>query len=232
MTCRLNTIVLEGVAVYLLHRPGEAILIDSGRRGSAPRILSKMQKFGIEPSMLKWIILTHAHFDHAGSARKLQELTGCKIAVHSAESRRLLRGRGPIPSGTRPRARRLSILGKIFMPWIMFFPGVKADLELEGDCKLEDFGFPGRIIHTPGHSPSSLSIILDNGEALVGDILREEDEDVIGIGMFYEDEEVLLESLEKIASYDPKVIYLSHGTHIDHLTFGKAIERIQIGHRN
>lgn len=86
------------------------------------------------------------------------------------------------------------------------FEGVKPDIVVTGDVDLSEYGIAGKIIHTPGHSPSSLSIILDNGEALVGDIVREEEPSVTGLGMFYEDELALLGSLEKIAAYEPGII--------------------------
>jgi glyoxylase-like metal-dependent hydrolase (beta-lactamase superfamily II) len=60
-------------------------------------------------------------------------------------------------------------------------------------------GPTGRIVHTPGHSGGSLSILLDSGEALVGDIIRDEGSGSIGPGMSYEDRGLLLASLELIA---------------------------------
>ena len=66
--------------------------------------------------------------------------------------------------------------------------------------------------------------MLDNGEALVGDLVREEGSGKIGLGVFYDDKRVLLESLEKVAAYEPRILYLSHGTHTDHRGLGSAIE--------
>jgi len=39
-----------------------------------------------------------------------------------------------------------------------------------GDYSLHEFGIPGSIIHTPGHSPGSVSVLLETGEAFVGDL--------------------------------------------------------------
>ena len=57
---------------YLIYRPGEAILVDSGNKGSEEKILKTLKGLGLEPGMLKLLILTHVHFDHAGSAAKTQ----------------------------------------------------------------------------------------------------------------------------------------------------------------
>jgi len=81
---------------------------------------------------------------------------------------------------------------------------------------LNEFGISGDVIHTPGHSKSSVSVVLVNGEVLVGDLIREEKPGVVGLGMSYEDEVTALESAEKIAAYKPRIIYLSHGTTIDY----------------
>ena len=35
---------------------------------------------------------------------------------------------------------------------------------------LAEYGIPGRVIYTPGHSPGHVSIVLDSGEAFVGDM--------------------------------------------------------------
>jgi glyoxylase-like metal-dependent hydrolase (beta-lactamase superfamily II) len=57
--------------------------------------------------------------------------------------------------------------------------------------------------------------MLENGEALVGDLVREEGPGTLGLGMFYQDRKVLLESLERVTAFEPRRIYLSHGTHTD-----------------
>jgi glyoxylase-like metal-dependent hydrolase (beta-lactamase superfamily II) len=71
---------------------------------------------------------------------------------------------------------------------------------------LSDYGVAGRIVHTPGHSASSISIALDSGEALIGDMVREEKGSEIGLGAFYEDKQLLIESLEKVAALEPRTI--------------------------
>jgi hypothetical protein len=69
--------------------------------------------------------------------------------------------------------------------------------------------------------------VLDNGEALIGDMVRKESPGRIGLGMFYEDKETLLESLEKVAACEPRIIHLSHGTHIDRRMLRDAIATVR-----
>ena len=86
---------------------------------------------------------------------------------------------------------------------------------VDDEFDLNDFGVSGKVIHTPGHSPRSISILLDTGEALVGDLIREVKPGQLGFGMFHEDRDVALESLKKVAAFDPRLVYLSHSDAVD-----------------
>jgi glyoxylase-like metal-dependent hydrolase (beta-lactamase superfamily II) len=44
-----------------------------------------MERLGIDPRSIHLIVITHGHFDHIGSARDIQEITGAKIAMHERE---------------------------------------------------------------------------------------------------------------------------------------------------
>ena len=118
-TYQVRRIVLENMSSYLIFRPGEAILVDCGNRGSEVRILEIMQKLGLEPDMLRLLVLTHSHFDHAGSTARLKELSGCKVMIHSSEAERLRLGFSPIPPGTRWKAKLLVGVGRIFARRLM-----------------------------------------------------------------------------------------------------------------
>ncbi|MCK5693638.1 MAG: MBL fold metallo-hydrolase, partial [Bacteroidales bacterium] len=61
---KIHRIGLVNVSSYLIYRPGEAILVDSGSSGSEEKILKALQRLGLEPPMLKLLVLTHSHFDH------------------------------------------------------------------------------------------------------------------------------------------------------------------------
>ena len=54
--------------------------------GNGEAIVEQIRKLGRSPSDLRWIIVTHFHFDHSGSAAELHELTGASIVAHSAET--------------------------------------------------------------------------------------------------------------------------------------------------
>ena len=65
---------------YLLISKNEAAVIDPG--GGTKTILKEIEESGAK---LKFIILTHGHWDHTFSALKIKEKTGTKILLHEAE---------------------------------------------------------------------------------------------------------------------------------------------------
>ena len=201
---------LTNVSAYLIYRPGEAILVDSGNKGSEEKILKIMSGLGLEPDMLKLLILTHVHFDHAGSARRLKELTGCRIMIHQSEEDRLEKGFTPIPAGTRWKARLLVALGRIIARRIGFFPGAEADLLVKDSFDLEEFGFPGKVVHTPGHTLGSMVVLMEGGELIGGD-------SIFGLEgkqhfpPFAEDLGALVRSWERIRDMKPAMLYPAHG---------------------
>jgi len=209
-TYNIHRIGLVNVSCYLIYRPGEAILVDCGNRGSEGKILEKFRALGLEPGMLRLLILTHEHFDHAGSARSLKELTGCRILIHRLAAYRLREGLSPIPSGTRWKAKLLVSVGRVFARRMMNYPGVEPDLLADDIFDLESFGFPGRVIHTPGHTVGSTVILMERGELIAGDTLFGL-ENKQHFPPFAEDLPALLRSWEMIRGLQVKTIYPAHG---------------------
>ena len=105
------------------------------------------------------------------------------------------------------------------------YQGVEPDILIGSEFDLIDFGIKSRIVHTPGHTEGSITIVLDNGEMIVGDLVRGKEPNIT-LGQFYEDKTVLLQSLEMIADYHAKRIYMSHGNYIDNSTLQKCISKL------
>lgn len=210
---KLHRIFLINVSSFLIYKPGEAILVDSGKQGSELKIIGEMSRLGLQPENLKLLILTHAHYDHAGSARRLKEITGCRIMIHKSEASRLEAGYTPIPSGTRWKAKVIVAVGRTFARDLMKYPAAKPDILVEESSSLSEFGFPGRVMHAPGHSPGSMLVLMDKGEMLAGDTL---------FGLpgkrifppFAEDELALLKSWKMISELDVHTFYPAHGIRI------------------
>ena len=87
-------VVLGNVSAYLLVDAGEAILIDTGGRGSAAQIEATMADVGVGWNDLSTVILTHHHSDHVGSLGDV---------MAAAESATAYAGAEDIPSINSPR---------------------------------------------------------------------------------------------------------------------------------
>ncbi len=216
----LHRISLINVSSFLLYRPGEAILVDCGSQGSELKIIEEMTRLGLEPGMLSLLILTHAHYDHAGSAGRLKEATGCRIMIHRSEASRLEAGLTPLPSGTRWKARVLVSVGRLFARRIMKYPPARPDVVVDELASLNEFGFPGKVIHTPGHTFGSMVVLMEGGEMIAGDTL-------FGIPgkrifpPFAEDPAGLLNSWKMISEMEADTYYPAHGIKIGRDKFMK-----------
>lgn len=116
------------------------------------------------PSDISLVLLTQGHVDHFGSAAELRERTGAPVAVHERDIDALRRGTNPL-SPNRLRARMI-------WPFLKHnAPPVEPDLVFTGGWDLAEFGVAGHVFETPGHTPGSVSIALDAGEIIVGDVL-------------------------------------------------------------
>jgi hydroxyacylglutathione hydrolase len=128
----------------------EAVVIDPG--GDEGEILEALKSAGLN---LKLIIDTHGHFDHVDANEPLKEATGAQIAIHEADAAMLIRPSQDALMFTGNRAR-----------------SSQADLLLqEGD--ILTFGkYRLKVLHTPGHTPGGISLVLeDHPLVYVGDLL-------------------------------------------------------------
>ena len=206
------SIPLGFVQAFLI-KGNQPILVDAGTPGSEEKILKKITASGVNPEEIPLIIITHDHFDHFGSVHSLKERTGAKVAVHKLDSENLIKGELPELNPISFKGR----LARVFASMGSKIEGLTPDIILDDETDLNDFGVSGKIIHTPGHTPGSVSIILDSGEAIIGDlimggfILRGRP----NYPMFGYDLNHLKASLNRILAYQPKKIYTSHGGPFD-----------------
>lgn len=217
---RVQPIEFGGANVYLIEGDSGYILVDAGMPGQGSKLDEALTELGVDPRSVQLIVATHGHLDHIGSIAHAQQLTGASVVCHRSLAASLQDSRF---ERAVPRTKKLGIRLMNYLTRWMSFTGTTPDILVDDEFALNDYGIPGKIVHTPGHSPSSISILLDSGEALIGDLVREEDSGDIGLGAFYEDKRVLLESLEKVVAHEPRIIYLSHGTTTDTSTLKRVI---------
>jgi hydroxyacylglutathione hydrolase len=209
---RQQVIPVTSVAVNAFIVRGEqAIIIDTGVPGFDARILKRMDEKFIKPTDISLILITHGHHDHYGSAFVLKQLTGAPVAVHKADSE-------PLKTGVNPKLLPTGAKGKIMvgLSKMLKMPAIKgldADILIEGEMDLSKYGVAGRVVPTPGHTHGSVSVFLDGGCALIGDLvfggmMRKR---APGFPPFGYDNREIYRSIQKVLDFNPKIIYAGHG---------------------
>lgn len=136
---------------YLVFDPllREGVLIDAGDEPG--KILGMVERSGVR---VKAIYATHGHFDHVLAAREVKENLGCSFYIH----------RGDLDLLKEADKRAKMFLGGEYLP------PVEPDGFVEEGDVIEVGGHTLRVLHTPGHSPGSVSYVADGG-VFTGDTL-------------------------------------------------------------
>ncbi|MDX2206833.1 MAG: subclass B3 metallo-beta-lactamase [Gemmatimonadales bacterium] len=82
----------RGLGVFLITAATGHVLIDGGVPGSAPMIEANIRSLGFEPADIKWILVSHAHCDHAGDVAALAGATGAAVLAGTRDAAQLARG--------------------------------------------------------------------------------------------------------------------------------------------
>jgi hydroxyacylglutathione hydrolase len=209
---RIHPVKLGVDHCYILQGDG-IIMIDGGTPGQAKHFMEALERLSIRPGDIRLIVLTHGHWDHIGSAREIKEITGAPIALHRREKDWLEKSLKPLPPGVTTWGHIFARIMAIFMP-LVHVPATDVDLVLgDAEFSLLEYGIPGQIIHTPGHSKGSVSVLLESEEAFVGDLAMSEFPLRLtpGLPIFAEDMQKVKESWKVLLDKGAKTIYPAHG---------------------
>ena len=144
----------------------QIVLIDSGMPKQLQKFKKVLSEHKIDPARIKLIVLTHSHFDHCGSASEIRDFTKGKIAIHESERDCVEHDKVQIPEGVNFKGKITKpLIFSIKIPFRKFTPDILLNNK---PYLLNDYGIDGQIIHTPGHTIGSVSMILNSGEAFVG----------------------------------------------------------------
>ena len=165
---RVHSMTLGMARAYLVENQRGLLLVDAGSPGQGGRVQHLMGELGRDD--LRLIFITHAHLDHYGSAAALRRATGAPVAIHRQDARAMHSGETPL-GAVRGRGVIIKRLLPVLMPLFGLEP-TPADLILEDNQDLREFGFPATVIHTPGHTPGSCCLLLEGRYAFAGDLPR------------------------------------------------------------
>ncbi|MBA2933384.1 subclass B3 metallo-beta-lactamase [Sphingomonas sp. CGMCC 1.13654] len=85
----------KGIAAYLIHTSMGAILIDGTMEANADMVRRNIETMGVPIREVKWIVVTHAHFDHAGAVAALAKMSGAQVVAGAGDVEALERGGSP-----------------------------------------------------------------------------------------------------------------------------------------
>lgn len=167
------------------------LLVDTDWAGTLPQFYKAIKAAGIELKAITSLLITHYHPDHMGLAGELQQ-HGVKLLLADVQ-----RPFVHTPDEIFARDRRL------------IYRAVDENAATVFSCAesralLRTLGIDGEILHTPSHSADSLSLLLDDGCCLVGDL------EPLAYLAGYDDNPALKSDWEQLLSRHPKRILYAH----------------------
>lgn len=217
--------------IHLVEAKDGYVLVDAGsRHHPEKRLKAAMAKLGVSPGQVRLLVITHVHYDHVMGLKAIRDLCSCPVAVHQAEADDLAQGRMVFPPGHTAWAKAATWLGRTLEPAMTAFQPHEAEIVVKEQMPLDQFGLAGRLAPTPGHSPGSMSLVLDDGQALVGDAMFNPYPFNLGPVMppFYHDRERLLQTWEYLISLGLKKFFPGHGPALD----SERLTKVYLRHAN
>jgi glyoxylase-like metal-dependent hydrolase (beta-lactamase superfamily II) len=213
--------IMQGLSNLFLVEDKHRIIVDTGSHASQECYQELFLNLGVNPRDIQLIIITHGHSDHFANVLDLKEITGAPVLCHKNAVAALKTGKN---SMVKPRNE----LGQKILEMIsgkepVMRQVVEPDITVEDVCDLYPYGVAGRVIYTPGHSSCSVSVLLDSGEAIVGDMLVA---DFMGnpcAAYFATDEKALFANI-KLLLGKAHTFYSGHGGPFSKAEIIKAIE--------
>jgi glyoxylase-like metal-dependent hydrolase (beta-lactamase superfamily II) len=160
---------------YLIKDGQRFTLLDSGLPAYWSQLTVTLKALNASITDIEAVLITHAHLDHVGLAKRVRRTSGASIYLHSADQRMASRGGAQIPpvgllvNGWRPYPFR--ILASAVRNNVFFGPPIKEFVPLQNCVQLDVPGQP-TVLFTPGHTNGSVSFWLPSRRALLaGDAL-------------------------------------------------------------
>ena len=203
---RVHSLRLGLARAYLLESPGGMVLVDSGSPGQEGKALEAMHRLG--RSDLRMIFITHAHLDHYGSAAALRRLSGAPVAIHRHDAAAMAQARTEV-GGARSFGRLIR-LGVPVAEWLLRPEPLEADLALDDGDDLGIAGLEARVLHSPGHTPGSACLIVQDELAFAGDLILTTGYPRVQ-KFFAQDWSLISSSVKRLQALHPERVFPGHG---------------------
>ena len=176
---------------FFLHGNDANLLIDTDYAGTLPVFYKGIRRHQIEIRDITYVLATHYHPDHIGIISELME-QGIKLLLIDTQIKYVHFADEIFSRDNRIKYKPIDETKAT----VIRYP--------ESRDFLSSMGINGEVISTPSHSEDSISVILDNGDCIVGDL---EPLDYLAA---YNDNPELKNDWDNIMSYHPKRILYAH----------------------
>jgi ribonuclease/clavin/mitogillin len=174
---------------YVVSAGTSRLLVDLGWPGTFGALRTALDRKGVPLRELRYGLATHYHMDHAGLAQELKA-AGVPLLVIDVQAESI------------PSLKRWMKPTDHFVD-ITMHDNVVISCD-ESRATLARIGIAGEIVHTPGHSDDSVSLVLDNGFAFIGDLTYPQ---MVG----NEDAAVVARSWQTLREHGATAVYPGHG---------------------
>ena len=166
------------------------LLVDTDYAGTLPAFYKALKQSGIKVKDMEYVLATHYHPDHVGLISELMK-QGVKLLLADVQK------------------DHVHFSDSIFVKNKLIYESIDETSAIVISCGesrdiLSSIGISGEIIYTPSHSEDSISLILDDGDCIVGDLEPYEYIEA------YEENSKLQKDWERILSFHPKRVLFSH----------------------
>jgi glyoxylase-like metal-dependent hydrolase (beta-lactamase superfamily II) len=165
------------------------VLIDLGWPGGIGALKANLQRADVPIAEIRYGLATHYHIDHAGAAQDLKRL-GVPLLVLDSQVAAI-----PVmKTHTKPRDNYTEITpdGNVVIAFA------------ESRKRLKEIDIAGEIVPTPGHSDDSVTLVLDEGAAFIGDLTP------MSVALA-EHADVLAASWQRLRDMGVTMVYPGHG---------------------
>ena len=157
------------INAFLIVNSKGCILIDTGLPDTESKVERILKKLNLTFHDIKLIVITHAHIDHAGNTATIKSLSSAPVIAHEGDLPYFKGDKKMHFCSTGWFGWLFSKTGANQKPYKNFEPDIL--LSARTNLDLSSYGFEGEVIPTPGHTDGSISVVLGNKNAVVGDLV-------------------------------------------------------------
>lgn len=204
-------------AIHMIVDDGRIAFVDTGSNDSLPNALAAIEKVGLTPAAVDYIILTHIHLDHAGGAGALMRaFPNARLVVHPRGSRHMAEPSRLVAGVTAVYGREY--VDKVYGD-ILPIPAERI-VDAHDGLRLQLGSRELLMLDTPGHAKHHICIVDGkSGGIFTGDMfgLSYRETDVDGRAFIFPtttptqfDPAEMHASIDRLMSFAPTAMYLTH----------------------